>query len=99
MPHNLKALTGLVWAAGFLTIASHNALAQEAQRVRGAIESLNGNTLVVKTREGTEQTVKLKPDWKVRGIRKAPWKTSSQGISLASPRCRKPMVAMVRSKC
>lgn len=71
MPHILKALTGLVWAAGFVTIASHNALAQEAQRVRGAIESLNGNTLVVKTREGTEQTVKLKPDWKVRGIRKA----------------------------
>ncbi|OWV90961.1 hypothetical protein ATY81_06455 [Rhizobium sp. R72] len=71
MPQNLKVSTALLWVAGFLTIASHGALAQEAQRVRGAIESLNGNTLVVKTREGTDQTITLKPDWKVRGIKKA----------------------------
>jgi len=71
MPHHPKAVTALVWAVGFLAIASHGAIAQEAQRVRGAIESLSGNTLVVKTREGTEQTVILKPDWKVRGIKKA----------------------------
>ncbi|EPE95954.1 hypothetical protein RGCCGE502_23930 [Rhizobium grahamii CCGE 502] len=71
MSHILKTSTALIWAAGVLTIASHVTLAQEAQRVRGAIESLSGNTLVVKTREGTEQTVTLKPDWKVRGIKKA----------------------------
>ncbi|KQV20526.1 hypothetical protein ASC97_10245 [Rhizobium sp. Root1203] len=54
-------------------IASQTGFAADAQRVRvrGAIESLSGNTLVVKTREGTEQMVSLKPDWKVGGIKKA----------------------------
>ncbi len=72
MPHNLKAsAAALMWAASFLTVTSPAALAQEAQRVRGTIESLTGDTLVVKTREGAEQTIALKPDWKVRGISKA----------------------------
>ncbi|CCM77728.1 hypothetical protein [Rhizobium mesoamericanum] len=71
MPQQLKAISALLWVAGYLTVAAHSALGQEAQRVRGTVESLIGNTLVVKTREGTDQTVILKPDWKVRGITKA----------------------------
>ncbi|KQV73083.1 DUF5666 domain-containing protein [Rhizobium sp. Root1220] len=60
-------------AAGILVIASQTASAEDAQRVRvrGAIESLSGDTLVVKTREGADQTVMLKPGWKVAGIAKA----------------------------
>lgn len=44
--------------------------AQENQRVRvrGTIESLNGDTLTVKTREGSDATVALKSGWKVAGI-------------------------------
>ncbi len=48
MPQQLKALTALLCVAGYLTVAAHSALGQEAQRVRGAVESLIGNTLVVK---------------------------------------------------
>ncbi|MDQ0560700.1 hypothetical protein QO004_002489 [Rhizobium mesoamericanum] len=40
MPQQLKALTALLWVAGYLTVAAHSALGQEAQRVRGAAESL-----------------------------------------------------------
>ncbi|MBY5831829.1 hypothetical protein ELI54_21325 [Rhizobium ruizarguesonis] len=52
---------------------SQAAEAQDAQRirVRGAIESLSGDTLVVKTREGNDATVALKAGWKVGGIRQA----------------------------
>ncbi|MGO7565232.1 hypothetical protein ACC754_39465, partial [Rhizobium johnstonii] len=52
---------------------SQAAQAQDAQliRVRGSIESLSGDTLVVKTREGSDATVALKSGWKVGGIKKA----------------------------
>ncbi|MGO7684411.1 hypothetical protein ACC696_06830 [Rhizobium ruizarguesonis] len=52
---------------------SQAAEAQDAQRirVRGAIEGLSGDTLVVKTREGNDATVALKAGWKVGGIRQA----------------------------
>jgi hypothetical protein len=40
-------------------------------RVRGTIESLTGDTLTVKTREGGEATIALKSGWKVGGITSA----------------------------
>jgi hypothetical protein len=73
MSRNPNISVAAALAASVLTIASQTAFAADAQRVhvRGAIESLNGDTLVVKTREGADQTVSLKPDWKVGGIKKA----------------------------
>ncbi|MBX5158243.1 hypothetical protein HJB84_05480 [Rhizobium sp. NZLR1b] len=54
------------------------ALSQAAQardgnrvRVRGTIESLSGDSLVVKTREGSDAIITLKAGWKVGGIKKA----------------------------
>ena len=72
-----KTYSGLfaaIGVAGFLALAaSPPAYAQEAQRIRirGAIESLTGDTLVVKTREGSDQTIALKSGWKVGGIKNA----------------------------
>lgn len=60
-------------AVGILLGTSHVTSAADPRnvRVRGDVASLTGDTLVVKTREGADQTVTLKPDWKVGGIRKA----------------------------
>jgi len=61
-------------ASSFVVLGlSQAACAQENQRVRvrGTIESLNGDTLIVKTREGSDATVALKSGWKVAGIRSA----------------------------
>ncbi|ANM12721.1 MULTISPECIES: hypothetical protein [unclassified Rhizobium] len=62
-------------AAGSLVALglSQAAQAQDSQRirVRGAIESLSGDTLVVKTREGGDATITLKVGWKVGGVKKA----------------------------
>lgn len=73
MSHYLKTSAAAALAAGILIIASQAASAADAERVRvrGDIASLTGDTLVVKTREGTDQTIMLKPDWKVGGIKKA----------------------------
>lgn len=61
-------------AGGLVVLALSQAVeAQDGQRVRvrGAIESLSGDRLVVKTREGGDATITLKAGWKVGGIRKA----------------------------
>ena len=59
---------------GLVALAVSQAVqAEDAQRVRvrGAIASLSGDKLVVKTREGSDATITLKAGWKVGGIRKA----------------------------
>ncbi|NKM57888.1 hypothetical protein GFL21_25730 [Rhizobium anhuiense] len=70
---NSKIFTTLA-AGGIVALALSQAVeAQDGQRVRirGAIESLSGDQLVVKTREGSDATITLKAGWKVGGIRKA----------------------------
>lgn len=61
-------------AGGLVAFAlSQAAQAQDGNRVRvrGAIESLSGDSLVVKTREGSDATITLRAGWKVGGIKKA----------------------------
>ena len=63
---------GVVGAAGLallLTVAS--ASAQEPTRVRGTIDKVDGNTLLVKSREGATLTIKLKDGATVTGVTKA----------------------------
>ncbi|MBY3169543.1 hypothetical protein [Rhizobium laguerreae] len=71
-PHS-RFLTALTASSLVALALPQAAQAQDAQRirVRGAIESLSGDTLVVKTREGNDATVALKAGWKVGGIKKA----------------------------
>ena len=61
-------------AGGLAALAALQAAqAQDGNRirVRGAIESFSGDSLVVKTREGGDATITLKAGWKVGGIKKA----------------------------
>ncbi|CAN7605241.1 hypothetical protein [Rhizobium leguminosarum] len=71
-PHS-RSLTALTTGSLVALALSQAAQAQDAERirVRGAIESLSGDTLVVKTREGNDAKVALKAGWKVGGIKKA----------------------------
>ncbi len=58
-------------AAGIF--ACGNASAQQAptsSRVRGAIQSVNGDILVVKSRDGTNVMMKMTPDVRVAGVTK-----------------------------
>ena len=49
-------------------LAAVPALAQQPQRVRGTIESVNGSTLVIKQGEGPDVTVKLTDNAQVFGV-------------------------------
>lgn len=66
------AIAGASAVVAFLAIAALSpARAAETVHVRGAIVSLDGSTLTVKTREGPDAAVTLKPGFKVAGITKA----------------------------
>jgi hypothetical protein len=68
----IPALVGGSAVAAFLAIAAPSPTrAAEMVHVRGAIVSLGGSTLTVKTREGPDAAVTLKPGFKVAGIAKA----------------------------
>ncbi|OWV67262.1 hypothetical protein ATY76_15280 [Rhizobium sp. R339] len=61
-------------AGGFAALAlSQAAYSQDGERIRlrGAIESLSGDKLVVKTRDGSDATIALKAGWKVSGVKQA----------------------------
>ncbi|NLS00680.1 hypothetical protein HGP17_27950 [Rhizobium sp. P38BS-XIX] len=59
-------IIGAAVALGALTVVS--AHAADKARVRGVVESLNGDTLMVKSREGKDVTIMLKSGWAVNGI-------------------------------
>ena len=71
---NLRLATTLVGASAVTALAALAALsplqAAEMVHVRGAIVSLDGSTLTVKTREGPNAAVALKPGFKVAGTAK-----------------------------
>ena len=67
-----QKLAQAIGAAVTLVIVTLSpARAAETVHVRGAIVSLEGSTLTVKTREGPNAAVALKPGFKVAGVAKA----------------------------
>jgi hypothetical protein len=66
-----SASGGAIAVFVFLSGAISPTQAAENVRVRGTVASLEGSTLTVKTREGPEAAVALKPGWKVAGVAKA----------------------------
>jgi hypothetical protein len=71
---NLRLASAGGGAIAVLVVFGSGALsptqAAETVRVRGTIASLEGSTLTVKTREGPDAAVALKPGWKVAGVAK-----------------------------
>ncbi|MGY5776262.1 hypothetical protein [Rhizobium sp. LEGMi135b] len=59
-------IMGMALALGAMTALS--AHAADKARVRGVVESLSGDMLMVKSREGKDVTIKLKSGWAVNGI-------------------------------
>ncbi len=55
-------------AVALLTAATLPAAAQSAQRVRGSIKALEGNVLVVDTREGEVARITLAPNYSVGAV-------------------------------
>jgi hypothetical protein len=67
-----KFKSGVLGVAGLAVLMTvGTASAQQPVRVRGTIENVDGNTLKVKTREGTDVTVKLTDNAQVNGVAKA----------------------------
>jgi hypothetical protein len=67
-PRSISATSAAAIAALIVMAEIHPAQADETVRVRGAIASLEGSTLTVKTREGPDAALALKPEWKVIGV-------------------------------
>jgi hypothetical protein len=66
----MRKLTITILAATALALTSVSAQAQNV-RVRGAIESVDGNTVMVKSRDGASLKLVLKDNAAVRGVVKA----------------------------
>ena len=64
-------LGSLALAAAVATLASTGAAAADGVRVRGTVASISGDTLVVKSRDGDNVSIKLDAGWKAGGIVKA----------------------------
>jgi hypothetical protein len=73
MDRNRLTKSAMALAAGaMMTLAlGQNVQAAERARVRGTVESISGDTLKVKTREGKDVIVMLKSGWAVTGVVKA----------------------------
>ena len=83
---SLKFAT-LAFATALATLAaSTSALAADGVRVRGTVVSVTGDTLLVKSREGADVSIKLNMGWKAGGIAKAKLADIKQGdfVGIAS---------------
>jgi hypothetical protein len=79
--------TALAFATALATVAaSTSALAADGVRVRGTVVSVTGDTLLVKSREGADVSIKLNLGWKAGGIAKATLADIKQGdfVGIAS---------------
>jgi len=65
-------LTALA-AAAITFSAAHSSQADDAQRmrIRGTVESLNGDVLTIKTRDGSDQLIAMQSGFKIGGIQRA----------------------------
>jgi hypothetical protein len=67
-----QVLGGVLAVAAFANVAVLSpAQAAETVRVRGTVVGLEGSTLTVKTREGPNAVLMMKPGWKMAGVAKA----------------------------
>ncbi len=70
----MRAFSAAVTGLGIALLSSTlipAARAADTVRVRGTVESVDGSSLTVKTREGNSTAIKLNDNWKVTGVVKA----------------------------
>jgi hypothetical protein len=76
----IAAFAGIVLGALAIAASGNAALAQEAVRVRGAIERIEGSTYVIKARDGAEVNVTLADNAQIAGVVKASLSDIKQGL-------------------
>ncbi len=70
---SIRLVTSFALAAALGVLGSGSSGAQQSptsSRVRGAVQSVNGDLLVVKSRDGTNVMMKMAPDVRVAGVTK-----------------------------
>jgi hypothetical protein len=67
----ISRFSAAVFATSALALSAIPAQAASDINVRGTIEGVNGQTMTVKTREGSTDTIDLGGDWKISGVAKA----------------------------
>ncbi|MYZ45005.1 hypothetical protein [Schauerella aestuarii] len=67
----IGSISVAVLAVGGLSAATAAGAADQSERVRGAVTSLAGNDLHVKSRDGLPVTIKLTEGWTVSAVKKA----------------------------
>lgn len=70
----MKAFSAAITGLSIALLSSAlipSARAADTVRVRGTVESVEGSSLTVKTREGNSTAIKLNDNWKVTGVVKA----------------------------
>ena len=92
MPNITAKLLAAIVSCALLNVIPAAAQQQGPSRIRGTIESVDGNNLAVAARDGTTQKIGLASDVVVTGL----VKTSLADVK-ASPECPWPMVARRRS--
>lgn len=66
--HRKHLITGALTLTVAMLAVLQSADAAERVKVRGTVESLDGDTLKVKSRDGKDMTVALKSGWNVSGV-------------------------------
>ena len=89
----MKTLRHTTWLAVLLLLGAAPAFAQAPagapQRIRGTVESLNGNTLAVKSREGQDLKITLAPNYTVSAVVKKSLSDIKDGDFVASTGMKK----------
>jgi hypothetical protein len=76
----VAALAGIVLGALTIIVSGNAAMAQDTVRVRGAIESIDGPTYVIKTRDGDQLKVALPDKAQIAVVVKASLADIKQGL-------------------
>jgi Domain of unknown function (DUF5666) len=76
----MAALVGIALTAVTIIVSGGAALAQDTVRVRGAIESIDGSTYLIKARDGAELKVALADKAQVAAVVKASLADIKQGL-------------------
>src|SRR6267142_2003891 len=80
----INATTRILSAAVMATLAVSSASAQQTTRVRGTIEGLHGNMLILKAGDGASLHVALKDNAQVVGVVKATLADIKEGSFIGS---------------